>query len=69
MVEVHNADIMATLIQLKGEVEEKIAGPIQMTFTGAEEAHLLAKQIGDAGIGVILTPSRPFPSVWESKRM
>ncbi|KAG5721025.1 hypothetical protein E4T56_gene1508, partial [Termitomyces sp. T112] len=42
---------------------------IKFTFTGASEAHLLAKEIGEAGIGVILAPSRPFPGTWESRRI
>jgi hypothetical protein len=60
---------MASLISLKREVELKTGTRIQMTFSGANEAHLLAKEIGDAGIGVILQPSRPFPGTWKSKRM
>lgn len=40
-----------------------------MTLTGATEAHILAKEIGEAGIGVILNPVRPFPYVWDSRRM
>jgi len=60
---------MASLISLKKEVESKGGTRIQMTFSGANEAHLLAKEIGDAGIGVILQPSRPFPGTWKSKRM
>lgn len=60
---------MASLISLKKEVEVKSGTSIQMTFSGANEAHLLAKEIGDAGIGVILQPSRPFPGAWKSRRM
>ncbi len=40
-----------------------------MTFAGAAEAHLLAAEIGYAGIGVIVVPSRPFPATWELRRM
>lgn len=40
-----------------------------MTFVGASEAHILAKEIGHAGIGVILRPIRPFPYTWKSKRI
>jgi hypothetical protein len=60
---------MASLISLKKEVEVKSGTSIQMTFSGANEAHLLAKEIGDAGIGIILQPSRPFPGTWKSRRM
>lgn len=30
---------------------------------------MIAKEIGEAGVGVILIPSRPFPMTWKSKRM
>lgn len=69
VINVHSADIMASLITLKEEVEEQYGNRIQITFTGANEAHLLAKEIGEAGIGVILRPSRPFPATWKSRRM
>jgi len=40
-----------------------------MTIIGGEEAHLLAKELAEADIGVILVPVRPFPGSWESRRM
>ncbi|KAJ3838592.1 hypothetical protein F5878DRAFT_537213 [Lentinula raphanica] len=60
---------MASLIQLKTEVEEQTGHAIRMTFSGASEAHLLAKEIGAAGVGVIVAPTRPFPSFWEMRRI
>jgi hypothetical protein len=69
VVAVESADIMASLIKLKQEVEEQIGSDLRLTFDGASEAHVLAKEIGQNGIGVILSPSRPFPGTWESKRM
>lgn len=68
-MEAHSADVIATLILLKQEVEARSRKEIHLTITGATEAHLLAKELGDANIGVILIPSRPFPEVWESRRM
>ncbi len=68
-MEAHNADIIATLILLKQEAEAKGRKQIRLTIAGATEAHLLAKELGDANIGVILVPSKSFPDVWESRRM
>ena len=62
MVDVHNADIMATLVTLKQEVEGRTGKRMKLTLTGATEAHLLAKELGEAGVGVILTPARTFVS-------
>lgn len=47
VIEVHNADIMASLLKLKSEVEERWGSRINMAFSGATEAHLLAKEIGE----------------------
>ncbi|KAJ7678491.1 carbohydrate esterase family 9 protein [Mycena rosella] len=69
VVEAHSADIIASLILLKREVEHAKGRRIQMTITGAAEAHLLAKELGEAGVGVILNPARSFPFLWEDRRM
>jgi hypothetical protein len=68
VVEAHSADIIATLILLKKEVEQAKGRSIKMTITGAAEAHLLAEELGDAGVGVILNPARSFPYLWEDRR-
>lgn len=69
VVEAQNADIIASLIKLKKEVVAHKGVDLKLTVTGAAEAHLLAKHLGEANVGVILTPSRPFPESWEMKRM
>ncbi|KAK0237491.1 hypothetical protein EDD85DRAFT_769737, partial [Armillaria nabsnona] len=69
VIDVDNADIMASLIQLKSEIERTTRIPLRVTFAGAAEAHLLAAEIGYAGIGVIVVPSRPFPETWELRRI
>lgn len=65
----HSADIIATLIVLKREVEHDTKTRIRLTIAGGGEAHLLAKELGDANVGVILNPVRPFPASWESRRI
>ena len=69
IIEVGSADIMASLIEFKKDFAEQDGDSIKLTFAGASEAHLLAKEIGEAGIGVLLTRPRPFPAVWEQRRM
>lgn len=46
-MEVHNADIMASLIMLRAEVDAKIGGQMRMVFVGATEAWLLAKELSE----------------------
>ncbi|KAJ2931515.1 hypothetical protein H1R20_g5580, partial [Candolleomyces eurysporus] len=69
VIEAHSADIIATLIILKKEIEAESRIPLKITITGAAEAHLLANELAEAGIGVILVPSRSFPYVWEDRRI
>ncbi|KAJ7510407.1 hypothetical protein B0H11DRAFT_1187413 [Mycena galericulata] len=69
VVAAHGADIIASLILLKKEVENIKGRSIQMTIAGGSEAHLLAKELGEAGVGIILNPARSFPLVWEFRRI
>jgi hypothetical protein len=68
VIDVVESDIIATLVELKREIEAE-SGPLKVTLSGATEAHLVAKQLGEAGIGVIVTEPRPFPHSWEEKDM
>ncbi|KAG6833912.1 hypothetical protein H0H87_007923 [Tephrocybe sp. NHM501043] len=69
VIEVDNADIMASLLIVKVEVEDRIGSRMRMVFSGAAEAHLLAKEIGEAEVGVILRQARPFPTSWDQRRI
>ncbi|KAF6762097.1 hypothetical protein DFP72DRAFT_802686 [Ephemerocybe angulata] len=69
VVEVDNADIMASLLILKADVEDKIGSRMRMVFSGAAEAHLLAREISTSQVGVILNPARPYPMVWDQRRI
>ncbi|KAJ6491356.1 carbohydrate esterase family 9 protein [Mycena vitilis] len=68
VVTVESADIIASVLVLKKEVEAVNGTPIRLTLAGASEAHLLAKEIGKAGVGVIVE-QRPFPMLWEQQRI
>lgn len=69
VIEVNSADIMATLIVLKGEIEAHYGSKLNMAFVGGTEAHLLASELAEAGVGVLVTPARSFPHTWEHRRM
>ncbi|KAJ7600764.1 carbohydrate esterase family 9 protein [Mycena floridula] len=66
---VESADVMSSLILLKSQVEKALGNQINMVFSGATEAHLIAEEIGAAGVGVLVTSIRPFPSQWEQRRL
>ncbi|CCM02332.1 uncharacterized protein FIBRA_04424 [Fibroporia radiculosa] len=69
VIEVGSADIMATLINLKNNIEQARGSFMKMVFAGAAEAHLLADDIANANIGIILQPIRPFPNNWDNHRI
>jgi len=46
VIDVGSADVMAALLKLKEEVEQKRGTSMRLVFSGAAEAHLLAKEIG-----------------------
>jgi hypothetical protein len=70
-IHVDSADVMATLLELKAEVESLGGGEprINIVFIGAAEAHLLAEELAAANVGVILSPPRGYPFAWETRRM
>ncbi|KAJ6614998.1 hypothetical protein B0H10DRAFT_2164961 [Mycena sp. CBHHK59/15] len=69
VISVHNSDIMASLLRLKSEYDAVSDHRLRLTFSGAIEAHLLAKEIGAAGVSVILSPARPYPGTWDTRRI
>ncbi|KAH8822344.1 carbohydrate esterase family 9 protein [Flagelloscypha sp. PMI_526] len=69
VVEADNADIIASLILLKAEVEATMLRKMRMVISGGEEAHLLARQLAEAGVGVIVSPVRSLGRKWETRRI
>ncbi|KAF7792287.1 hypothetical protein EIP86_003323 [Pleurotus ostreatoroseus] len=69
VVEVNSADIIATVIQLKQEVESTTGRRLKITVIGGTEAHLVANELAKADIGVVLMPPRPFPYTWDYRRI
>jgi hypothetical protein len=69
VVTAHSADVIASLIALKKEVEETKKAVMKLTIVGASEAHLLAAELAEAHVGVFLNPPRQFPYTWEHMRI
>ncbi|KAF8332695.1 composite domain of metallo-dependent hydrolase [Cantharellus anzutake] len=65
VVDVSKADHIATLLELKTEIDEFTGNKLRLVLAGAHEAHLLAKEISDASVSVILIPARQFPDTWD----
>ena len=70
VVSAESADVIATLIVLKRQVEREVGkGKVQLTIAGGAEAHIVKDELASAGLGVVLVPVRPFPFTWEQRRM
>ncbi|KAG9004989.1 hypothetical protein FRB90_010626, partial [Tulasnella sp. 427] len=69
IVHTEGLDVMSKLLTLKAEVESSSGGSIRMAFYGATEAYLLAKELADAGVGVIVSRARSFPLTWDARRL
>ncbi|KAF7332041.1 Carbohydrate esterase family 9 protein [Mycena kentingensis (nom. inval.)] len=67
VIDVDGADIMASLLILKDQIENAKGSRMRMVFSGAAEAHLLAQEIGNAHVGVILDV-KPNIGVWDVRR-
>ena len=73
-ITVHSADVIATLLRIKGEVEETannqsgIPRKIRIIIIGGAEAHLLADRIAEAEVGVVLAPFQSFGVSWDQRR-
>ncbi|KIJ59733.1 hypothetical protein HYDPIDRAFT_32949 [Hydnomerulius pinastri MD-312] len=69
VVDVNSADIMASLLRLKAEYEKVSGKTLKLTFAGAIESHLIAKEIAQAGVSVIVTQPKPYPDTWDQRRI
>ena len=62
VVEADSADIIATIIQVKGDIENETRVPMKVVISGGGESHIVAKELGEASVGVVLKPPRPYVS-------
>ncbi|KAL8291602.1 hypothetical protein RQP46_001860 [Phenoliferia psychrophenolica] len=68
VVNAWKADTIATIILLKREVEKESGKPLKWIIHGGQEAHLVANELAEADISVILSPPRAFPESWDERR-
>ena len=63
-----NTNLIASVF-LQREIDARTGKSSRLVLVRATEAHLLAKEIAEAGVGVILIPARMFPATWEQRRI
>ena len=67
VVNAQSADVIASLLLLKSEVDSQTGHNLRLVVSGAAEAHLLAAELGAAGVGVLMG-QRLYPGAWEQRR-
>ena len=73
LIETHEASDILKIIDLKKRVEsmrvnQTAAGPVKFVILGGSEAWYVAKELAQASIPVILSPTRCTFGPWESQR-
>ncbi|KAL2163222.1 hypothetical protein VTH06DRAFT_5278 [Thermothelomyces fergusii] len=75
VVTVHSADTIAALLKVKAAVERELerggATPgsrLRLVIHGGAEAHLVARELAEAGVGVVLAPLQAYATSWDRRR-
>lgn len=73
VVTVHSADIIASLLRVKDEVQGALkqslkAEPLRLIVLGGAESHILASELAAADVGVVLAPMLPYAVEWDQRR-
>lgn len=78
VISVHSADTIAAILRVKADVETVIkatataknvkSGNINLVLLGGGEAHLVAKEIAEAGVSVVLAPVFAYANSWDLRR-
>lgn len=73
-ITVHSADLIASLLRMKAEIESikadsMLAGTaVNMIIVGGAESWMLADALFAANIGVVLAPMLPYSASWDQRR-
>ncbi|KAL2186564.1 hypothetical protein L209DRAFT_731424 [Thermothelomyces heterothallicus CBS 203.75] len=81
VVTVHSADTIAALLKVKVAVEKELeeaggeeqkrgapARRLRLVIHGGAEAHLLARELAEAQVGVVLAPLLSYAASWDQRR-
>jgi imidazolonepropionase-like amidohydrolase len=68
VLSVHSADAISALVRLKSTVESASKTPLRLVVLGAAESYLVAKELADADVAVVLAPLLPWAQSWDQRR-
>ncbi|KAM0201090.1 hypothetical protein ACHAPA_008165 [Fusarium lateritium] len=74
---INSADGIATALRIKSEIEgvlstvdtAKRAQRLKIAIIGGAESHMVAKELGEAEVGVVLSPLQSIGDSWDSRRV
>lgn len=71
---INSADGIATALRIKSEIEgmletSNVAQYLKMAIIGGAESHMVANELGQAGVGVVLSPLQSIGDSWDSRRV
>lgn len=70
----HSADTLSSIIRLKSDIEATISkslsnpAKLRMIVIGGAESHLVAKELAEANVSVVLAPLLPHAQTWDQRR-
>lgn len=68
VIDVHSADIIASILKMKGEVETSTSHKLNLILYGGAESHLVVSEIAAANVSVVLAPLLPYSETWDQRR-
>jgi len=68
VLSVHSADTISALLRLKSTVESESKTTLRLVVLGAAESYLVAKELADADVAVVLAPLLPWAQSWDQRR-
>ncbi|KAK3896754.1 hypothetical protein C8A05DRAFT_39699 [Staphylotrichum tortipilum] len=67
-VTVHSADVIASLLSLKSDLDVSLPTPLRLIILGGAESHLLARELAAANVSVVLSPAFSYGVSWDQRR-
>ncbi|KAK8155997.1 hypothetical protein IWX90DRAFT_494327 [Phyllosticta citrichinensis] len=68
VISVDSADTTASILRVKGAVEQAANRKIRLAVVGGAEAHLVVKELAAADVGVVLAPLLQYSQAWDQRR-
>ncbi|TPX07186.1 uncharacterized protein E0L32_010889 [Thyridium curvatum] len=72
----HSADMISAVLRVKVDIDDAMSSikkteneaKLRLVIVGGAEAHLVARELASARVGVVLSPAFAFGSTWDQRR-